>query len=296
MDKQLIVKNDLHPIIQMVIDSVSSPITKRKYRSALDEFLTWWNDNGRQPISKALVQRYLTDLHDQGVGSLNLRLSAIKKMVREAIDNGLLDIIKGQGVLNIKGFRKEGHSIGNWITKNQAQALLRAPDITTIKGLRDRAILAVFLGCGLRRSEVASLTFDHIQQRDGRWAVIDLVGKRNKTRSVPMPSWCKVAIDEYTIAAGLTAGHIFRPVNKGDVLHGEKMSDQSVYVAIQNYTDLAPHDLRRSFAKLAYNGGADLIQIQKSLGHSSVQVTEIYLGSEQDFTHAPCDVLGLDLN
>jgi len=75
------------------------------------------------------------------------------------------------------------------------QALLNAPDITTKKGLRDRAIIAVLLGCGLRRSEVAALTLKHIQQRDGRWCIVDLVGKHGRVRTVPMPTWVKVAID-----------------------------------------------------------------------------------------------------
>ncbi len=80
----------------------------------------------------------------------------------------------------------------------QAQTLLNAPDITTTKGLRDRAILAVLLGCGLRRSEVAALTFAHVQQRDGRWCIVDLVGKHGRVRTVPMPTWVKVAIDAWT--------------------------------------------------------------------------------------------------
>src|SRR5713101_4230388 len=98
----------------------------------------------------------------------------------------------------------------------QAQELLNAPDATTKKGLRDRAILAVLLGCGLRRSEVAALTLKHIQQRDGRWCIVDLVGKHGRVRTVPMPTWVKVAIDSWTSTAGLTDGRVFRPVNRGD--------------------------------------------------------------------------------
>lgn len=82
-------------------------------------------------------------------------------------------------------------SVSSPITRrvyNQAQALLNAPDITTTKGLRDRAIIAVLLGCGLRRSEVAALTLKHIQQRDGRWCIVDLVGKHGRVRTVPMPT------------------------------------------------------------------------------------------------------------
>jgi integrase len=82
------------------------------------------------------------------------------------------------GITRVKGVASKGVRLGNWLTARQAQALLNAPDTTTNKGLRDRAILAVLLGCGLRRSEVAALTFKHIQQWDGRWCIVDLVGKR----------------------------------------------------------------------------------------------------------------------
>ena len=74
--------------------------------------------------------------------------------------------------------------MGNWLSALQAQTLLNAPDITTLKGLRDRAILAVLLGCGLRRSEAANLTFTHLQQRDGRWCIVDLVGKHGRVPKV----------------------------------------------------------------------------------------------------------------
>ena len=66
----------------------------------------------------------------------------------------------------------KGVRLGNWLSIRQAQTLLNAPDATTTKGLRDRAILAVLLGCGLRRSEVAALTVPHVQQRDGRWCIV----------------------------------------------------------------------------------------------------------------------------
>src|SRR5215469_4150583 len=91
--------------------------------------------------------------------------------------------------------------MGNWLSQKQAQALLNTPDITTLKGLRDRAIIAALLGCGLRRSEVAALTMEHIQQRDGRWVILDLVSKHKRVRTVPMPTWVKVAIDAWTARA-----------------------------------------------------------------------------------------------
>ena len=89
-------------------------------------------------------------------------------MAAEAADNGLLAPEQAVGILRVKGVKSKGIRVGNWLSLPQAQALLGAPDVATVKGLRDRAMLAVLLGCGLRRSEVAALTFVHVQQRDGR--------------------------------------------------------------------------------------------------------------------------------
>ena len=179
--------------------------------------------------------------------------------------------------------------------------LLAKPDTTTLKGLRDRALFAVLIGCGLRRAEAANLTIAHIQQREGRWVLVDLIGKRNKIRSVPMPNWAKVALDAYGIEAGLSSGFVFRPVNKGGRMTGARITEAGIYSIVLEYAAaldfaIAPHDLRRSFAKLAHKGGSGLDQIQLSLGHSSIQTTERYLGVAQDLTDAPCDRLGLRID
>ena len=159
----------------------------------------------------------------------------------------------------------------------------------------------MLIGCGLRREEAALLTLEHIQQRDARWVIVDMRGKGGRVRSVPMPSWTKVATDEWTAAACLSIGRIFRPVNKGGRLCGDSMTAQSIFETVKRYAaeiglkDIAPHDLRRTFAKLAHRGRAALEQIQLSLGHASIQTTERYLGVRQDLTDAPCDRLGLKL-
>jgi site-specific recombinase XerD len=77
----------------------------------------------------------------------------------------------------VKGVASKGVRLGNWLTVKEAQTLLNTPDATTSEGRRDRAVLAVLLGCGLPPSEVANLTVGHVQQRDGRWCIVDLHGK-----------------------------------------------------------------------------------------------------------------------
>jgi integrase len=109
------------------------------------------------------------------------------------------------------------------------------PDAASLKGKRDQALLSVLVGAGLRRSEAAGLKFTHIQQRDGRWIIADLIGKHGRIRSVPMPGWAKVAIDRWAEAANLYDAHIFRPINKAGRITGEALTPQSVYHIVRQY-------------------------------------------------------------
>jgi hypothetical protein len=100
-----------------------------------------------------------------------------------------------------------------------------APNTATLGGKRGRAVLAVLIGCGLRRSEVCALTIEHIQQRKGRCVICDLVGKRGHIRTAQMPAWVKAAIDGWTAAAGIQSGAVFRRVNRGGHVWGEKIGN-----------------------------------------------------------------------
>src|SRR6266851_2205503 len=199
----------------LVLDSVSSPITRRVYNMALNEFIAWFQEAPRPGFSKATVSAWRVSLEARSLGSSSIiiRMSAIRKLAAEAADNGLLDPELAAGISRVKSVKSVGIRVGNWLTLRQSQTLLSAPDIATVKGLRDRAILAVLLGCGLRRSEVAALTFAHVQQRDGRWCIVDLRGKHGRVRTMPMPTWVKVAIDAWTAAAGIADGYVYRPVS-----------------------------------------------------------------------------------
>ena len=188
-------------------------------------------------------------LETRGPGpiSINNRITAFRKLAVEATDNGLLAPELAAGVTRVKGAKSKGVRVGNWLSIQQAQTLLNAPDVFTKKWLRDRAMLAVLLGCGLRRSEVAALTLKHIQQRDNRWCIVDLVGKHGRVRTIPMPTWVKVAIDSWTEAAEVTEGHVLRRINRGDQVQGEQMSEKVVWQLLQLYAraagvpGIAPH-------------------------------------------------------
>jgi len=290
-------------ITALVTDSLTSEYSRVMYAHALNDFWAWYDGNGRPALTKAVVNRYKVHLQAQDFApsTINQRLSAIRKFASEASDNGLMPNDIAQGIAKVEGVRTAGVRTGNWLTSSQAQDLLDAPDVSTLKGVRDRAILALMLGGGFRRSEVAGLDFDNIQQRDGRWVVVNLLGKGNRVRSVPIPSWTKHAIDVWASQAGISSGRVFRSINRGGNLSGGSMTSQAVQDVVKLYAkavgfDISAHDLRRTFAKLSSRGGADIQQIQFSLGHASIKTTEIYLGEFQDITNAPCDALSLRLS
>lgn len=301
--------DNLAAIIDLVVDGVTSPHSKRAYRRQIESFLEWYDGLGRPGFTKGTVNKYRAALLEAGqsAASVNLALSAIRKLATEAADNGYLDPTAAAGVDRVAGVSRRGVRTGNWLIREQAQRLIDAPDTSTLKGLRDRAILAVMVGGGLRRAEVARLVWGDVQMREARWVIVDLVGKGNRVRTVPIPSWVKVALDDWRERLADALGswpdeerRVFVSINKGGAISGEGQTPQAVYNIVAQYAaevglQVAAHDLRRTFAKLAHKGGAALDQIQLTLGHSSIRTTEQYLGVEQNLTQAPCDVLGLGL-
>lgn len=308
-NSSLIPQDNWYGIIDLVTQSVDSPHSKRAYSRALVDFLAWYEENGRPGFTKAVVNAYREYMMQSGKSrsSINQALSAIRKLATEAADNGLVPPTLAYGVERVKGVKQTGIRAGNWLTAAEAERLINTPvqrwrreEIPLMKAIRDQAILAVMVGTGLRRSEVANLCWEQVQQRDGRWAIIDLVGKRGRVRSVGMAPWVKVGLDRWADTSGVRNGRIFRALNKDGQLAGQvktkggyrtdgNLSPQAIYnvvsenvlaagfVTSQGEPTVAAHDLRRTAAALALKGGADLRQIQRMLGHASITTTERYL-------------------
>jgi site-specific recombinase XerD len=200
----------------------------------------------------------------------------------------------------VKGVKKLGVRLGDWLTAEQGQALWQAADRERLKGKRDRALLALLLACGLRRHEIAKLTFGHLQQREGHWAIVDLSGKAGHVRTIPVPDWVHGLLNEWTQAAGIDAGKLFRRVNSAGRAWGEAVTEKLVWHVVKEFAakigvaKLAPHDLRRSCARLCRASGGELEQIQFLLGHVSVQTTERYLGCTQRISSALNDRIGIE--
>jgi integrase len=265
----------LAAIKQLVLDSVSSPLTRVMYARALEDLFGWWNGQGRPAFTRATVQAWRAALEAKGLApaSVNQKLSAVRKLPAEAAYNGLLDPA-AQAIRDIRGTRRDDEP---------GETGSRHPD-----------------GAGRLRTAARRSRPVDLRPRPAARRPLVRGGpgrQKGRFRTVPIPAWTKMAIDSWAAAAGITAGPVFRGVNKGDVVIGDRLSTQGILRAVTRYADaIAPHDLRRTFAKLAFKGGAKLDQIQLSLGHASIQTTERYLGVQQDLTVAPCDYLHLKVD
>jgi integrase len=175
----------------MVLDSVQSIHSKRNYAKALDDLFAFC---ASRPLSRALLMEYRTTMEHLSPSTINVRMSAIRKLVGEARRNGMIGREEADNLTDVPNARQKGTRLGNWLTREQAKELLAVPDRSTLKGKRDYVIIALLVGCALRRRELASLTIEDIQLREGRWVIIDLRGKGGRIRTVAVPIWVKQGI------------------------------------------------------------------------------------------------------
>ena len=253
-------------------------------------------------FNKTVVTRYRISLEQQRYASttINLRLAAVRRLAYEAADCGLLSADLAAGIRRVKGAKRLGIPVGNWLSAEQGKRLLRTVDVGGLRGKRDYATLAILLGCGLRRAELTTLRVEDIQQREEHWVIADLIGKGGHIRTIPVPDWVKAGIDAWTAASGIADGILLRSINKAGRVWGAGFSPKVIWGVVKEKAkiceipDLAPHDLRRTCARLCHQAGGELEQIQFLLGHVSVQTTERYLGCKQRFRNAVNDRIGLE--
>src|SRR2546430_15900741 len=190
---------DLEHAKAAVLNSLNSADAKRGYRHAIDEFVDWYCSEPRLAFNRIVVLRYRSHLESRQLapGTINLRLGAVRRLAYEAADCGLLSADLAAGIRRVKGVKKLGVRLGNWLTAEQGERLWQAPDKERFKGKRDRALLALLLACGLRRHEAVALTLDHLPQREDHWAVVGLFGKAGHVRTGPVPRWGRCELEEW---------------------------------------------------------------------------------------------------
>jgi integrase len=179
---------DLEVAKSSVLNSLSCPDAQRGYRHAIDEFVDWYCSEPRLSFSKTVVVRYRMHLESRQ------RRSGRRNQARQRC-------------------KETGSQIGQLVDGRTGARTLAGPDTERLKGKRDRALPGILLACGLRRHEVAELSVDHLQQREGHWAIVDLSGKAGHVRTVPVPDWVYSQLSEWITAAGVETGKVFRRVS-----------------------------------------------------------------------------------
>ena len=281
---------DLDHSKMAVLNSLPSPGSRRVYLFAINQFIAWYCSEPRLAFNRIVAVRYRNYLESRrlAANTINQQLAAVRRLAHEAADSGLLSPDLAAGISRVKGVKQLGQRSGNWLSLEQSSEVLNHTRGEHLRQKRDYAMLALLFGCGLRRSELVGLEMSDVQVRQGHWAIVDLIGKGGHIRTVPIPHWAKQALDEWTMGAGITAGRIFRRVSRTGKVWGKGISQNVVWYVVKSCCEkaglerIAPHDLRRTCAKLCHSSGGELEQIQFLLGHASVQTTERYLGCKQN--------------
>ena len=285
-----------------VLNTLSSESAQRSYEYAINEFVDWYCSEPRLAFNRVVVLRYRMHLEQLqfAPATINLRLAAVRRLAYEAADSGLLSPELAASIRRVKGVRRIGVRLGNWLTVDQTRGLLGDSGPESLRAKRDRAVIAVLVGCGLRRGELINLNVSDIQLREDHWVIADLHGKANHVRTVPVPAWVKAAVDDWTTAGRITSGKVFRAIHRSGCVWGSGVGPKVIWKVVKaaaakaGIEKLAPHDLRRTCARLCHVAGGELEQIQFLLGHLSVETTERYLGTKQKLRHAVNDTMGLE--
>jgi site-specific recombinase XerD len=286
---------------RVLLDEIQNSSTRAMYGKALSDFLAWCQTQSVSTLTRIIVEQHKDFLLSRGysAATINQRLTAIRQYTRHTANRGLLAKEDAAEILAVRGIRKKTIlSEGQSLDVQEAESLLNAPNPDTKKGKRDRALLAILLGCGLKRNEIVQSKVEDIRRMGGRWVLSQVVGGHGRVRTVPLPSWVKRALDRWLKASKIRSGVIFRALNRDGTLRDRGLSAPMVLVTVAKYgkhigVRIAPRDLRLTCARLCRESGADLEQIQLLLGHANIQATGACLAVAQDLTKAPNDALGM---
>ena len=185
--KRVLALPDLEHAKAAVLTSLTSASGQRTYDHAISEFVAWYCSEPRLAFNRTVVLRYRIHLEQRhyAPATINLRLAAVRRVAYEAADAGLLSPELAAGLRRVKGVRRLGVRLGNWLTADQGRRLLRHSDLMTVRECRDHAMLAVLIGCGLRRGELLALRLESLQQREEHLASASDVGENRLGRVAP---------------------------------------------------------------------------------------------------------------
>ena len=230
-------------------------------------------------------QKIIEQLRLKGYASstINLYLCALKGVAREAWAGGHLPHSAYVRILAIKAIRYSRLPAGRSLTLRECRRILSSCDETHLRGCRDKALFAVMLGCGMRRTEVVTLSVDQWNPEEGSFV---FVGKGNKERKTFLPPDLHNMMKTWLERRGDEPGPLFPrvySVQKQQFLDlTESMAASSIYRIVEKQYKraklprISPHDLRRTYATRSLDAGVDIFALQKAMGHASPATTARY--------------------
>ncbi|MGF3072135.1 site-specific tyrosine recombinase XerD [Facklamia sp. P13055] len=266
------------------IDQVKSKNTIQAYVRDLKKFIDYHQDHATQSLDQidySYMQGFLAHLHQQNyaTSSTSRLLSAMKQFFHYLLKEGVIQ----QNPLQLVQGPKQAKSLPKVLSMEEVEALIQAPNIATLTGLRDRAILEVLYACGLRVSELTQLQLADLHLDLG---FVQTLGKGNKERIIPLGDEAIYWVDQYLQdARGVFASK--KTAQAGQILflteRGKAFTRQGIWKNLNKYVQQAgvnqrvsPHMLRHSFATHLLENGADLRMVQELLGHADISTTQIY--------------------
>ena len=270
--------------------NIDNPQTRRAYQSDLQEFMAFTGiDHPEQfrSVTRAHLLAWRRDLERRALAGATIRrkLAALSSLFDYLCETNAVVSNPVKGVKRPAMASQEGKTPA--IGDHQARALLNAPDLATLQGLRDRAVLSTLLYHGLRRAELCMLTVGDLQQRRGVMH-LHIHGKGAKIRYVPLHPATAEHVDAYLAAVGHAddkTGALFRPLKNSRHADGRaSITPDGVYKMLQKYAaslkismaGFGPHALRATAATNALDHEADIAKVQEWLGHANIATTRIY--------------------
>jgi Site-specific recombinase XerD len=289
MEIQLAIEQFLqHALFEKGLQNLTIEDYKEDFKSFFDYFpyIKDTDDLTEDDIENFTYKQGLDELK---ASTICRRISTIKTFFLFLDNEG----IKKNLVHDVIMPKKERH-IPSVLTTEEIDKLLDAPDLNTKSGIRDKAMLEVMYGCGLRVSELVGLLKKNINYTE---RIITLIGKGAKERSIPIDDYAIKFLDQYivevrdNIPSSSANNYIF--LN----MRGQKISRQYFFMQIKKYAkeagiekEISPHTLRHSFATHLLENGANLRTVQRILGHANAETTQIYTHLSNKTLHNAYDL------
>jgi len=294
---------DIQKMVMSVVNQRQNQNSRQTYYTALTKFFDWYVAGDNEGINANIIREYLLYLENYGKSkaTISTSLSVLRQLFKDLRRLEVIDEKIYNDLLEIKFKKPLGQRHKTWLEQEEVQKLLNNLNSGKMSIVRDRALIAVMTGCGLRRFEISDLKITQMKQVQGRWAFTDIKGKGERYRTVAIPEYAVKCLEKWLVISK-TVGktdRIFFSIRKNGDIGNTMITPQGIRDIVAKHSKnildkhILPHDLRRTYAQLSYKAGAPLRQVQLSLGHSSIRTTEIYLGLDQDLNNAPGDYLDI---